>query len=576
MPGIFGFTQNKEEQLNILTELNALQIHVDNTYHKQKNYVNEKIAVSIVSFDFMKDYNFYSKIGDLEIWIYGDPIINGYTGSKAMEQVVQNVSGSFPDFSIIASIDGLFTIIILNAKTNKLYIIGDRSGLCHLYYGVFKGQLVWGSELRTFLSKRIEKTIRQESFHTFLELGYLINNNTWFKEIKLLPPASYLEWDFEKSDFSIKQYWSHEQLQKNSITKKDKAIVTDIAELFAQAVKKRVGENERVGITLSGGQDSRAIFSNIPFRKNGFFAITRGRKGSGDIILAAKVAALRKDCTHILHEINEVNWSNGRIEAVIATSGQKDFFNMNAMASLPIHKKYFDINLDGSEGALLKRSYLNFNTKHDIHILKNKILTNVLGDYDNTMSELLTYYDQINSDRYFFIYENIRRFSVFGSILGHDYGIVSRFPILDHQLQEYLYQLPEKTDIGTLWNKTLIKHFPEYFIHIDNLDSGRRLYANKRINFLSMALHIALSRMGYEKYKRKYHNYPFWIKNYDSGLLGKYIFPENLQLYQYIDPKPVKKVIDTFLNTGEQPALISRLLSLNIFLEYFNKLNESK
>ncbi len=164
-----------------------------------------------------------------------------------------------------------------------------------------------------------------------------------------MPPASYLEWDLEEAELKkITPFWSHKQLNAESISKNENKMVSDLADLFVQAVSKRVATDERVGITLSGGQDPRAIFANIPYRKNGLVAITRGMKGCGDIKLASQIAKLRKDCTHIIKEMNENNWLNGRVDAIIATSGQKDLFNMNAIDSLPIHKSYFDINMDGA------------------------------------------------------------------------------------------------------------------------------------------------------------------------------------------------------------------------------------
>ncbi len=574
MPGIFGFTQNKVTRLNTLTELNALHIHTNDSFHIRKDYANESIAISIVSFDFMKNCNFHFHMRDLNIWIYGDPLIDGYTGSKAIEEVAKTISCSFPDFSKIASIDGLFTIVILNTKTNKLYIIGDRNGLCHLYYGIFNGQLVWGSELRAFLNKHIEKTIRHESIHTFLALGYLIDNNTWFNEIKLLPPASYAEWDIEKSELEkIIPYWSHKQIGNEIIGKNESEIISDLAGLFAQSVSKRVAKDERIGITLSGGKDSRAIFANAPYRKNGLVAITRGMKGCGDIKLASQVAKLRKDCTHIIQEIDESNWQNNRIDAIIATSGQKNFFDMNAMASLPIHKNYFDINLDGAGGdGIFGGGHLKYENKTDTkNVLKKNYLNSTFGNDDATLTELSAYYEHIGSDQYFYTYQRVRRFTIFGSILGHDYGIMSRFPFLDHQLQEYLFLLPPKTDFGRLYNKMLIKYFPEYFVKIDNLSTGRRLFVSNKLNYLSKILAYAQSKAGVEKYKTKYHNYPYWIKNHDKGLLGKYVLPQDLKLYKYADPKSIKKVIDIFSKTGKQSTLISRLITVSVFFEHYNK-----
>lgn len=569
MPGIFGYTPHKGELNDKRISLDHLNIHVEESVHKRKDYTNEEAVVSIVSFDFMQNYKFHYSINQLNIWVYGDPLIDGYTGEKAIELAAKLASQSAPDFTKIAEIDGLFTIVILNTKTNKLHIIGDRNGLCHLYYGVFNGQLVWGSELRMFLSKQVKTTVRQESFNTFLELGYLIENSTWYNEINLLPPASYLEWDIANSELKkLAAYWSHHQLNRGSMIKSENEIITDLAGLFTKAVKKRVGEDERIGITLSGGQDSRAIFAHIPFRKKGFTAITRGIKGCGDIKLASQVTKLRKDCIHVIHEMNENNWSNGRPDAIIATSGQKDFFNMNAIASLPVHKKQFDINLDGAGGdGIFGGGHLKYENKSDTNnALKEKYLKSGFNNNDNTLKELSDYYEKISSDQYFYTYQRVRRYTVFGSILGHDYGIISRFPFLDHQLQEYLFQLPRTTEFGRLYNKMLIEYFPEYFVKIDNLNTGSRLFVSNKLNYFSKMLTYAQSKAGFEKYRTKYHNYPYWLKNHDNGLMSKYVFPENLKLYQYVNDKPVKAVIAHYLKTGEHSALISRIITLGIFL----------
>ena len=290
MPGVFGFTNNTKESVNRNISLNNLfnKIH---DFHRKHDFINEYITNVIVGFDFTENYKFHYQIESLEIWIYGDPLIDGYTGNKALEKITDMLFNSLPHFSSVALIDGLFTIVVLDKSKQKLYIIGDRNGLSHVYYGVFNGQLIWGSELRFFLNQNIKTTIRRQSITTFLDLGYLIGDTTWFNEIQLLSPASFLEWDLSKGQLDgINEYWSHKSLDSKRDIKDEDKIVKDLADLFSQAVKKRVGDEERVGITLSGGLDSRAIFANIPKRNQEFIAITRGIKDCGDIKIASKVA----------------------------------------------------------------------------------------------------------------------------------------------------------------------------------------------------------------------------------------------------------------------------------------------
>lgn len=77
--------------------------------------------------------------------------------------------------------------------------------------------------------------------------------------------------------------------------------------------------------------------------------------------------------------------------------------------------------------------------------------------------------------------------------------------------------------------------------------------------------------MGLEKYSKKYTDYTNWLKNYDGGLIDKYILSENLKLYDYVDYQEIKEAVNSFLNTGKKSILVSRIITLNIFLEDYKK-----
>lgn len=575
MPGIFGFTKNNEQ--DSYKENEFLPIYMVKTYHKRLDFKNSRFINSLVHFDFQDNYPFHFDSNHLEVWVYGDPLVDGLTGKDAVVKTIEIVRHSYPDFTKIEKIDGLFNILLYDKIKERLCIINDRNGLAHLYYGVFDGQLIWGSELRYFVNRKLETNINIEVIHDFLNLGCLLDNETWFDEVKLLPPASILEWDLKSYKIiNIKQYWTHKEIEPTLISEKEEDIIKKIKALFEKAVLKRVGTNEKVGITLSGGIDSRAIFANIPFCENGFTAITRGMRNSGDIKLAKATTQLRKDCEHIIFNINSDNWFNGRYDGALATSGEKNIFDMNSVSSLPVHKKYFDINLDGSEGALLKDTYPVYTDSENLERIRCSFLKNSVINFDKSFRRLTDSFDKVNSNQYFFIYKNIRRFSVFGSILGHDYGIISRFPILDHDLQEYIYQLSFKHNVSELWRKTLLKFYPQYFKNIDNLDTGTRLYKSDKLNFIAKVINRLQEKAGYQKYIRRYHNYPKWLREGDTAIIDKYILDENLLIYEYVDYSIIKGTVKKYIETGMKAQVISRILSLSIFLEDYKNKIENK
>lgn len=413
----------------------------------------------------------------------------------------------------------------------------------------------------------------------FLNLGYHIADATWFNEVKLLPPASCLVWDLTSlSIIELTTYWSHKDLNENTITGSKQEIIFTLNKLFKQAVENRVGDQERVGITLSGGLDSRLIFANIPFQEKNFAAITRGMKNAGDIKLAKQVANLREDCQHIIKDMDASNWLDGRINALITTSGQKNLFDMNAMSSLPIHKTYFDINLDGAGGdGIFTGGHLKYENKKNLETaFRKNYYKNIFDNEKESLDRFVDYYKTINSDQHFYIHERIRRFVVFGSILGHDYGIITRFPFLDHQLQDYFYQLDKKHNANDLYYKMLVKYYPDYFIKIDSLTSGTKLYGSITLNFIAKFKSRIQEKMGFKKYLRSYHSYPKWIVEENRALLDDYILSKDLYLYDFISYSDTRRVVEFFLETGKMASLISRLISLSVFFENYKKVLNSK
>lgn len=353
------------------------------------------------------------------------------TGTEAFIRTIELIKSSYPEISNLSKVDGLFTKVLYDRIKEKLFLINDRNGLAHLYYGVFKKQLVWGSELNFFINRELKTTINKDKIMDFLNLGYAIGDDTWFDEVNLLPPASYLEWDLKQFELINKNsYWSHKKLKIISFSDPEKEIISNLKHLFQEAVAKRIGNQERVGITLSGGLDSRLIFANIPFQEQRFTAITRDMENAGDIELAKQVVALRKDCQHIVKTINAANWIKGRIEAVMVTSGQKNIMDMNSMSSLPIHKNYFDINLDGAGGdGIFTGGHLKYEGVSDLHRAFTKTYCrNSLEEESKSLDKLVKCFKIIDSDQHFYIYERIRRFIVFGSLLGHEYEVITRFP----------------------------------------------------------------------------------------------------------------------------------------------------
>ena len=102
------------------------------------------------------------------------------------------------DFSFLKEIDGIYSAVIYDSQKQKIYLISDRYGLCHLYWMIRDNCLVWASEVTTMLAwPAFSPTIDRQSIEDFFKRGHWLGNRTWFEKVKFLPPGTVLPWDIQ-------------------------------------------------------------------------------------------------------------------------------------------------------------------------------------------------------------------------------------------------------------------------------------------------------------------------------------------------------------------------------------------
>lgn len=155
-----------------------------------------------------------------------------------------------------SKLDGMFAFALYDARSETLHLVRDRMGKKPLYWGVFDGTLIFGSEQKALIQHELfKKEIDLESLTAYLAYEYVPTPRSMLKGVHKLPPASYLS--FKKgSDPTIHTYWSLPR-QEVGDSYQEAAKKTDI--LLAQSVAKRLVSDVPLGVFLSGGIDSSAV-----------------------------------------------------------------------------------------------------------------------------------------------------------------------------------------------------------------------------------------------------------------------------------------------------------------------------
>ena len=152
-------------------------------------------------------------------------------------------------------LEGMFAFALWDSEKERLLIARDRMGEKPLHYGVFDGQLIFGSELKGILAHpRSRKELCAEALQKYLALEYVPAPLSIFDGIRKLLPAHYLL--VQGGQLRSACYWtpkvSKEKLPEQSAADK-------LIDLLGTSTRLRMIADVPVGVFLSGGIDSSSI-----------------------------------------------------------------------------------------------------------------------------------------------------------------------------------------------------------------------------------------------------------------------------------------------------------------------------
>lgn len=152
--------------------------------------------------------------------------------------------------------NGMFAFALWDRKQERLFCARDRMGIKPFYYTWVNGIFVFASEIKALLSSnKINREPETTTLYDYLSLGLMHHKeNTFFKNIKLLPAANFLL--LGNGEYELKQYW---HLSLPTYQYRKELEIEKIYSLLNEAVRLRLRSDVPVGILLSGGLDSSTI-----------------------------------------------------------------------------------------------------------------------------------------------------------------------------------------------------------------------------------------------------------------------------------------------------------------------------
>lgn len=297
MCGFVGFCSKNVKDKNVIKEMNNQIIHrgpdSDGYYFdKDVNFGFRRLSIIDLhegSQPILNESGDTAIIFNGEIYNYQelreDLVAKGYKFKTHTDtEVILHGYEAYGEEGILAKLRGMFAFTIWDSKKEKLFGARDHFGIKPYYYALLDGDLLFGSEVKSFLKyPKFKKAVNEKALKHYLVFQYNPLEETFFKGVKKLRPGHY--YVYENGKMEIKTYYNLTLDYKDMTF--DEA-VGKIEKEVEESVKYHKISDVEVGSFLSGGVDSSYVVATALPDKT--FSVGFDNKGFNETMYAKELS----------------------------------------------------------------------------------------------------------------------------------------------------------------------------------------------------------------------------------------------------------------------------------------------
>ena len=297
MCGFVGFCSKNVKDRNVIKEMNNQIIHrgpdSDGYYFdKDVNFGFRRLSIIDLhegSQPILNEGGDIAIIFNGEIYNYQelreDLVAKGYKFKTHTDtEVILHGYEEYGEEGILAKLRGMFAFTIWDSKKEKLFGARDHFGIKPYYYALLDGDLLFGSEVKSFLKyPKFKKAVNEKALKHYLVFQYNPLEETFFKGVKKLRPGHY--YIYENGKMEIKTYYNLTLDYKDMTF--DEA-VGKIEKEVEESVKYHKISDVEVGSFLSGGVDSSYVVATALPDKT--FSVGFDNKGFNETMYAKELS----------------------------------------------------------------------------------------------------------------------------------------------------------------------------------------------------------------------------------------------------------------------------------------------
>jgi asparagine synthase (glutamine-hydrolysing) len=308
MPGLAGIISSRPDPENQrrLQLMTASMMH--ETFYTSGSYVNEQAGVYLGwvchKDSFVDCMPIWNETKDKCLLLYGETFLDRET-IGALKQNGHDVHSDNASYLIhlfeergnncFRDLNGFFHGVLINVPHNEVILFNDRYGMQRVYYYEKNGTVWFSSEAKSLLKVcRDLREIVPANLGQLFSMGCVLGNDTLFKNIYLLPGASL--WKFKNGSCEKKGYYFYQKEWENQERLEKEEFYHELKETFGRILPKYLDASRPMGMSLTGGLDTRMIMAYARMPPETFPCYTFGSmyRDSFDVVVARKVAGVCK------------------------------------------------------------------------------------------------------------------------------------------------------------------------------------------------------------------------------------------------------------------------------------------
>lgn len=164
------------------------------------------------------------------------------------------------DPNFLVSLNGRFHGLLMDRTTATATLFNDRYGLHRIYYHDAKEAFYFAAEAKAILAVRPElRSVDARGLGQLVACGCVLENRTLFKGIYVLPAAA--AWVFRNGLIERRGSYFNSAAWAEQERLDPEAFYRELREVFTRNLPRYFNGSERVGMSLTGGLDTRMIMA---------------------------------------------------------------------------------------------------------------------------------------------------------------------------------------------------------------------------------------------------------------------------------------------------------------------------